>query len=274
MEYPKGQVLKFIRSLTPPLIANLVRNGKSEKELRKIRKQPRFKEGFSGILEKKLKYTDSASFCFIFDEIFRKKIYQFKSSSKHPHIIDAGANIGLSTIYFKLLYPEAKIIAFEPDEKAYNALQYNVNSFGLNDVQLIKKGIWNDNTRLKFYAEGADGGRIATASEGNQIVDIEVERLAPYLDNKIDFLKMDIEGVEVNVIKDCQDRLVNVENIFVEYHSFANQPQQLHALLKILSDAGFRYAVHHVGTFSPQPFVKINKYMGMDFQLNIYGYRT
>ena len=273
MKTTKSKIVKLARLLTPPLITNFARNDPYEKELRSIRSVPRFREGFSEILGKKIKYIDSASFCFIFDEIFRKKIYQFTSQSGHPYIIDAGANIGLGTIYFKLLCPQSTVIAFEPDDKAYNALQYNVDSFGLTDVQLIKKGLWDDNALLMFYAEGADGGRIVAASDEDRMVSIETERLVSYLDRKVDFLKMDIEGAEIRVIQDCQEYLTNVENLFVEYHSFADRPQQLQELLQIFSNAGFRYVIHHVGTFSRQPLVKVNRYMGMDFQLNIYGYR-
>lgn len=273
MKNIKSCIKKVVRLLLPPLVTNYFWTSSYERELRRIRSNPRFEEGFSQILGKKIKYTDSASFCFIFDEIFRKKIYQFTSQSEQPYIIDAGANIGLSIIYFKSLYPHAEITAFEPDEEAYSALQYNIESFDLTNVKLVKKGLWDSNTSLKFYAEGADGGRIATPSNDSQIVDIKTERLTSYLNRRVDFLKMDIEGAEVRVMKDCEAYLTSVENIFVEYHSFTNQSQQLHEILQILSGAGFQYVIHHVGVFSQQPFTTVNQYMDMDLQLNIYGYR-
>ncbi len=86
-------------------------------------------------------------------------------------------------------------------------------------------------------------------------------------------LKIDIEGAETQVLEDCADVLHHVERIFVEYHSFSNQPQNLHRLLAVLANAGFRYNVQHIGVFSSHPFVKIQSYLNMDNQLNIFAVR-
>ena len=179
----------------------------------------------------------------------------------------------MATIYFKLLYPQSTVIAFEPDAAVFQALKYNVNSFDLTNVELVNKGLWDDDTALDFFSEGADGGRVATTSDTKQITTIETVRLVPFLDRRVDFLKIDVEGAEIRILKDCRNHLQKVDNIFVEYHSFASSPQQLQVLLEILSDAGFRYLIQHIGVVSPQPFIEVKQYMGMNFQINIYGYR-
>ena len=48
-------------------------------------------------------------------ELFCKEMYQFNSLSDEPVILDCGSNIGLSVLYFKTIYPKAKVWAFEPD---------------------------------------------------------------------------------------------------------------------------------------------------------------
>jgi len=110
---------------------------------------------------KDFQYLDSASLLFIYDEIFNKQIYNFKTDRKSPVIIDAGANIGLSVIYFKLKFPEAQITAFEPDEEVFSVLKNNMASFGFKGLSLIKKGLWKEETTLTFNSEGADAGRIS-----------------------------------------------------------------------------------------------------------------
>jgi hypothetical protein len=89
----------------------------------------------------------------------------------------------------------------------------------------------------------------------------------------VDFLKIDIEGAETETLKDCADRLGNVENLFVEYHSFDGERQTLDTLIGILAGAGFRLHVHSPNA-SPQPFVHRDLNAGMDLQLNIFAFRS
>src|SRR5690242_15465389 len=62
----------------------------------------------------------------IYEEIFVEKIYDFEASRPDPFIIDAGSHIGLSVFYFKLKYPQAKILCFEPDPVAFPILERNI----------------------------------------------------------------------------------------------------------------------------------------------------
>jgi len=238
-----------------------------------LSKIPRFKEGHTDLLKNDLKFVDSASFCSSYKEIFKKEIYKFKSDNESPYIIDCGANIGLSIIYFKKLYPKAKIIAFEPDKTISKILKYNIDSFNLNDVEIIQKGLSNKVGKKKFFRHGADGGRIALPEDKNNIIEIETIPLINYLRKPVDMLKMDIEGTEYEVINDCKDLLFNVKTLFIEYHSFRNESQKLDIILKILKDTGFRYYIEHTAGLLNTPFIQRKNNLGMDLQLNIFAYR-
>lgn len=222
-----------------------------------------------------IKIPDSSSFLFMYKEIFEERIYHFNTSNSKPVIIDGGANIGLASIYLKLLYPSSKILAFEPDPYIFSFLKNNTESFGFQNIELIQKGLWNNNTSLKFQTEGADAGLIATLNKTTSalVKEIEVVSLKPFLKNRVDFLKLDIEGAETIVLSDIKDELINVERIFIEYHSFVDQPQTLNEIINILTDANFRLHILSPGLSSKAPFVKINTYSNMDMQLNIFGYK-
>jgi FkbM family methyltransferase len=241
-------------------------------EIVRLTNYPRYKRTTTSLLGNELQVPDAASFLFIYREMFEKETYRFKSDSDSPVIIDCGANIGLSLIYFKKLYPKAKIIAFEPDPKIHDVLCSNISSFGLQDVTIINKALWSEDTVLNFYSEGADAGRL-DAMENTKSVSITTDRLSRYLQSPVDFLKIDIEGAEYEVLKECASQLHNVQRIFVEYHSFTGKQQVLDEILAILRSSGFRYNINFLGLVSPQPFVKVNTYSGMDMQLNIYAYR-
>lgn len=246
----------------------------SDSDYNKLKKTPRFTHQAVTIFDHKIVMPDVASFFSVLPEIFDRKIYSFKAETDSPLIIDCGANIGLSVIFFKRLYPEAKIIAFEPDGNIFKYLKTNTESFELDNVTLVNKGLWHEKTTLSFYSEGADGGRIAgSAALGNKIT-IETVKLGEYLKGKeIDFLKIDIEGAECEVLSESAAYLGNVKNIFIEYHSFYDKPQTLSEILNVLKEAGFRYYVEHVGIKSLNPFDHLNTTVGFDNQLNIFGYR-
>ncbi len=125
----------------------------------------------------------------------------------------------------------------------------------------------------KFFSEGADGNRIALKEDKKNITEIKTTRLIHYLDNPIDFLKIDIEGAEYCVLQDCKDALGKVQNLFVEYHSFVNQEQKLDEILKILKKAGFRYYINQSGTSLHSPFIQKKSDLSMDLQLNIFAYK-
>jgi hypothetical protein len=141
-------------------------------------------------------------------------------------------------------------------------------------VELVKKGLWKEVTVLTFNSEGAYAGRISDKNENGKVIKIETSLLSNYLkSNTIDLLKIDIEGAEFEVLNECKDYLKNVNNIFIEYHSFSGQEQFLPELLGVLKSAGFRLNINAPGLTSMSPFMKLNEYNGMDMQLNIYGMR-
>ncbi len=224
---------------------------------------------FGGIF----KLVDSASFLWTYYEIFDSEIYNFNSESSNPLIIDCGANIGLSILYLKKIYPESRIIAFEPDLNIFKTLEENIKNYNISNVELIRKAVWKSEELLEFTSEGSDAGRLSDNQESNlKKYQVPTVILRNYLKQPVDFLKIDIEGAETEVLKDCQEELVNVKKIFVEYHSFADKPQSLNILIDILSKAGFRIYVQTLCQ-SPQPLHTIEVLNGMDMQLNIFGLR-
>jgi FkbM family methyltransferase len=238
----------------------------------RLNRYPRFSECVVKVHGLKLQIPDAPSFLSAYKEIFVEKIYDFKSETEVPKILDLGANIGLSVLFFKRLYPMAQITAFEADPKIFESLKKNVHGNGYTDVELINKAAWHENTLLRFRSEGADGGRAAVDGDEN-LIEVEAIDIAQFIKNeRFDFLKMDIEGAEEVVLPACKDFLSGIKFVFVEYHSKVNKKQSLKQVVCILADAGFRIHIHSV-MCSPSPFVKRETNSGFDLQLNIFGWR-
>jgi FkbM family methyltransferase len=163
---------------------------------------------------------DSLSFIWQFKEIFVDESYRFNPQSNSPVIFDCGANIGTSCLYFKLLSPGSKITAFEADPEIAGILKSNLVKNNLSDIIVIDKAVWINDKGIEISVEGADGASIF--SEGISKIKIDSVRLKYFLEKEdlVDMLKMDIEGAEVEVLKDCSGTLNRVGNLFIEYHSF------------------------------------------------------
>jgi len=168
------------------------------------------------------------------------------------------------------LYPKAKIKAFEPDPEVFKCLKTNLKNNRVFDVALYPKAIWTDDNGLEFGREGADGGSIYFDSNKMFLPSLRLKNLLEK-EMIVDLLKVDIEGAEAEVFKDCGELLTKVKYIFVEYHSWIHKQQELATLLSVLSQNNFRYYINYTGKNFAQPFIKHESTNGMDIQLNIHA---
>lgn len=247
------------------------------KELRRVKKIPRYQTGTTKIFGFDFTFVDSASFVGQYEEIFKKQCYQFKKINDEPFIIDCGANVGVSILYYTKYYPAAKIIAFEPDKNIFEVLKQNIEKTGNKNITLINKGLWDSDGVQTFIEEGADGGQVLQGStqllKALKTTQIETTRLVDYLDRTVDFLKIDIEGAEAVVIKDCENVLSLVKQIFVEVHSIVNQKQHLESVLAVLEKNDFRYFIESVTLHNERPFIKLGTINNLDNLLSVYAYK-
>lgn len=178
------------------------------------------------------------------DEIFNDLPYIFQTDKNEPLIIDGGSNIGISCLYFKMQYPSAKIICFEPDPNAFRLLTKNVEVNHLKNVTLINAALARTSGKVNFY--GQFNGEHPDA-RGNSIVDIwglqrntsteiivDSINLSQYIDCEVDFLKLDIEGAEEQVLEEIKDRLHFVKSIAIEVHQ-TKQMNDFNDIKKIIS---------------------------------------
>jgi FkbM family methyltransferase len=242
-------------------------------QLRQMEFAPRYLHTYSTMLGKRVELTDPLGFSICYREIFLTQLYKFTALGDSPLIIDCGANVGLSVIYFKTLYPHARVIAFEPDREVFQVLTRNVETFQFTDVVLFEKAIWVCETKAPFKRDGGVGGRLVPVANSANVQTVQTARLRDLLDQKIDFLKIDIEGAECEVLKDCEGALQNVDHLFVEYHSKRAERQSLQNLLNILVESGFRYHILEAAT-DPNPFITQGRKGYFDLQLNVFAFRN
>jgi FkbM family methyltransferase len=240
-------------------------------EINRLRKISRNIPTETKLLGMPFQIVDSASFIGQYFEIIKNEIYKFRASEGCQYIIDCGANVGTSVFYFNKLYPNAKIVAFEADLTIFGVLSRNMAQLKGGNIELVNKAVFSKVGTIDFYSDGSDAGSVLIGNSKGLLTTVETVSLRAYLNKKVDFLKLDIEGAERLVLEDCADLIKNVDHIFIEYHSVWNKTQDLDVILKILSDNDFRYFIEQVNIYNRNPFLSRNKLEQYDNLLNIYA---
>lgn len=234
---------------------------------------PRHQRTSVKLLDHTFEVADGFSFYWMHQEIFCDQVYAFKPSDREVNIIDCGGSYGVSALYFKSSYPDSKITVVEADPVIFSILSSNINNTGYDGITLLNRVVGPESGQMaQFYPLGADLGRIHSGNIEIPSKSIPTICLDDLIKTKTDFLKIDIEGAETDVLSTSK-KLNLVDHLFVEYHSFEDTDQTLVDLLEILRENGFRYHIKTVFTPS-NPFIKRQSNHGMDLQLGIYANRS
>jgi len=137
-------------------------------------------------------------------------------------IVDLGSNIGLSVLHFKSKFPDARIIAVEPEKSNYELLTKNVQ--GCNNVYCLNNAIWYSHKDLNIYDSGlgeygyrvVDGNDRHVGTVNSITIDDIIEK---FKITTIDILKIDIEGAEKELFThNFESWLPKVRCIVIELH--------------------------------------------------------
>ncbi len=176
--------------------------------------------------------------------------------------------MGVSVAYFKTLYPDARVVPFEPDREVYDYLSRNLSRNNLlENVVLHNAAVWTHSKGVNFASDGADGGHVEECPGGRVVPSIDLKEML--LGEKcVDLLKMDIEGAETVAIPALKDVLSHVRRLFCEYHSWGVERNgTLGSILAILDEAGFRYRLAPVEGSMATPF----EHQGSPWRGNIFA---
>ncbi|MDD4736601.1 MAG: protein arginine N-methyltransferase [Kiritimatiellae bacterium] len=185
-----------------------------------------------------------------FREIVLAQSYHFERGPSAPVIIDGGANIGMAIGYFKWLYPDARIIAFEPHPGVRELCRESVKHNHWSDTEVYPYALLDQDDEVTFnmldampMGSGVTGRLTESQAAGTvRQVRIPCRRLSSFINGPVDFLKLDIEGAETRVIRELGDSLSLVRRGFIEYHyGVESDANRLSELLALLEAAGFRY---------------------------------
>ena len=169
----------------------------------------------------------SSDLC-VFEQVFILRQYSPATRIVEPKVIvDCGANVGYSALFFLKAFPGARLIALEPDAANAGVCRRNLGPYK-GRVSLLEKALWRCVARLNVvestrFKGGEWGVQVAVASDGTGSASVEAVDVATLMSTtgveQIDLLKIDIERSESEVFRgDVDAWLPRVRNIAIELH--------------------------------------------------------
>lgn len=199
-----------------------------------------------------LSFFDLTTTTSLIESIFLENEYFFKTKNKKANVIDLGSNIGLSVIYLKYVYPSCSVLAYEADPVTFKILQKNLKSFRIRNVKIINSAVTNKTGLVAFYtALDGDGSPLMSTNalriENKKKIKVKTVKLSSVIHKKIDFLKMDVEGSEMDILNDLNktNKIKFIDQMSIEYHHHIDTNQDnFSQFLKVIEANNFGYQLH------------------------------
>lgn len=206
----------------------------------------------------RISFENIHDFVGLFSEIFFKDTYYLRKTTEPIRIVDCGANIGISLLYFKMRAPNATVLCFEPNPGARTILEKNIAQNQWSDtVTVLPYALSQSKGTTDFYvktgsASGSDASMAnvfeAHAKKASKI-SVETDTLSTYLTEPVELLKMDIEGPELVVLEELESAgaFSSIRQIQLEYHYMKGHfTRPLSDLLTLLERNGYRTGVESI----------------------------
>jgi FkbM family methyltransferase len=181
---------------------------------------------------------------FIVDEIYNDQVYeQYFRPLKGDVVADVGAHIGIFTLKAaKHIGKKGIVLAFEPEKTNFWILQLNTKVNNLHQVKTFMLGLGEKEKYAQLFLDSANSGGHSLCFHKTQkfckiklaILDKVVEN---YASGKLDFLKVDVEGYELNVLKGARKSLTknSVKVAIAAYHYIG----EAHKIVHFLDELGY-----------------------------------
>lgn len=182
-----------------------------------------------------------------FREIFLRQEYNITlpASVQPQYIIDAGANVGFTTLFFHQKFPSARIVSLEPDAGNFELLKKNLE--GYSSLTPLPLALWYQTGPVHLVDEGhglrgfmvRESATEGATMSGISIADLLTQQNFPH----IDILKMDIEGSEKEIFSaDVANWLPRTRCLIIELHD-RMKPGCSNVVFTALAPYAFEFAI-------------------------------
>jgi FkbM family methyltransferase len=206
--------------------------------------------GAMKMLSARIEYPNQSHALFLLHEVFVQATYRFRPRSAAPVIVDCGANIGFSVLFFKALFPDARIIALEAEPGTCAWLRRNVEANGLQGVEVRHAAAAVRDGTVTLFTPRDDPGSMVSSiwsdwADGEPVA-VPAVRLSSLIREPVDFLKLDIEGAEYALVREMVESgaMERVQEAVIEFHVLLGIPDGPAELTALLARAGMHVSVY------------------------------
>ena len=168
----------------------------------------------------------------------------------------------MSVLYFKMMFPNSSVIAFEPSLEVFECLKKNVQDNKLSKTEVYNLALSDEDGEATFFYDMRSPGALSMSLVSERMPKEErkvtIKRLSEFINKRVDFLKIDIEGAEFNVFKELESsgKLNLIDRMMIEYHHHIKPDEnRMGDFLKILENAGFSYQIKSAfARNQPEPY--------------------
>jgi FkbM family methyltransferase len=198
-----------------------------------------------------LRYSDGFALYSQLYEAFVQKQYDFYPGKRDPVLFDVGAHVGIVSLRWSQLFPGASITSIEADAKIASMLEHNLSVAGVNNIKVRAQAAWTHNRGVCFRSSGIDDGHVAADEDkAGKAPSVDLAELLP---DEVDFLKMDVEGAEFELLPhlSASGKLKGVRRIFLELHQWDEGISRIPEVMYLLQKNGFDCRVVASMLFKP-----------------------
>ena len=214
--------------------------------------------GWADVAGFRMRYLEAEWMRFLYREVFAEREYWFSTDAARPVILDCGSNIGMAILFFKSLYPDAEITGFEPAPWACSAIEETVRANGLRDISLHNVALAEVEGTLDLFHDPSHPGSAVMSVHRERMpgesVRVPAVRLSRYVSKPVDFLKLDVEGSELAVLRDLvtSGTLGQIRQMVIEFHHHLSPTvDNMSECLSILEEHGFGYQLTSCQVYTP-----------------------
>jgi FkbM family methyltransferase len=214
--------------------------------------------GWADVAGFRMRYLEAEWLRYLYCEVFAEREYWFATDAERPVILDCGSNIGMAILFFKALYPNSEITAFEAAPWACSALEETIRANGLRDVTLHNAALADVEGAVELFHDPSHPGSAVMSVFRDRMpgesVRVPSVRLSRYVTKPVDFLKLDVEGSELRVLRDLVSTgaIGRIRQMVIEFHHHLSPGvDNMSECLSLLEQSGFGYQLTSAQVYTP-----------------------
>jgi FkbM family methyltransferase len=162
-------------------------------------------------------FRPSTSDEFVLNEIFLHDVYGLSSLSDIETVLDIGGNIGAFAVQISRLFPSCSVTTVEPEPDNFSVLQKNC--LNIDNIRIINKAVWSHSDGVEVVPD-CGGTSVSSGVNSVSVDSISFDQLLDQF-SKVDLMKIDIEGAEVEAILSASpESLRKINKITGEFHGY------------------------------------------------------